>query len=744
MRPVVTPGLDRLSPIVWSSAGADGLFEFAIDPSAGPFLCVFLAAAAGPVAPILSFDEGDGFSDAAESALKSFPFAFYHVSLERMRGLRRLRFRPCAEPAMFRFFAFQTTNAILVAILHFLFNLRYQDVGLVAANATGRGGRLQAVRSNIDRITKFFRDVSKGGGVKVQEGSQDMLPLLMRAMSSKAMEVQDRLIERRAGLKTPLISFVCPTFDTDVEFLRDLLGSFTAQGATYAELILSDDGSTRRETLAFLKEAERSANVHIVLNPTNCGIAATTEAGIAVARGDWISFIDHDDLFVEGAVAVIAAAIETNPAKIFFYTDELIVNSSLKPTGAFCKPAFDSVLLSGINYINHFAIYRRERLIEKGGLRLDREGSQDYDLLLRYLAGAASGSIIHIPFPAYMWRRSEQTYSITNLDRSTANARLSLAEAYSVVGDEVAVEPALDPRLHRIRFRPKAPKPFVSIIIPNRDSLLLIQRVVADLLERTAYDPFEVIIVDNGTEDQSVLDFYASLNPRVFTVAIVPEPFNFARMCNRGAGLSKGEAILFLNNDIEVEGTGWLAEMVECLAFDQTGIVGAKLVYPDGTIQHNGVIVGLGDAAGHWFVEAEADEPGPMGRLLVRQTLSAVTGACMLVTRSCFEALDGFDEQYFPVAYNDIDLCLRARQAGFRTVWTPFARLIHHESLTRGSDEEGAQRVRFEIEKERLRERHKTSTIVDDAYSPFYDRHASRPLVKIPDVIPALRPNVFR
>ena len=214
-------------------------------------------------------------------------------------------------------------------------------------------------------------------------------------------------------------------------------------------------------------------------------------------------------------------------------------------------------------------------------------------------------------------------------------------------------------------------------------------------------------------------------------------------MCNRGARLATGDAILFFNNDLEVIEPGWLGEMIECLSFDDAGIVGAKLTYPDGKVQHNGVIVGLGQAAGHWYVDAEGDDPGPMGRFAIRQTLSAVTGACMLVTKRCFEALGGFDEERFAIAYNDIDLCLRGRDAGFRTVWTPFAHLVHHESATRGSDEVGPQNARFRAEFGRLQERHGTVDFIDDAYSPFYDRRSSSPFIVIPETLPALRPNRF-
>ena len=742
MRPRATPGLRSLSPIVWSGEGEDALFEYVVDAAAGSFLCFFLAGPAASVAPRLSFDEGGGFSETSGRALKGFPFAFYHVSLDRLRDLRRLRFRPCSAPATFRFFAFQMANPLLVAVLHFLFNLRYQNIGLVGAASKGRG-RLEVTRDTVKRIAKFFRDVSEGGGVTVQGAVDDMLPVLGRAMSAKAVAVQHRMASRLVGLKTPLISFVCPTFNTDVGLLRDLLGSYAKQGAAYVELVLSDDGSTRPETIAFLNEAKRIAGVRVVFNAANQGIAATTNTGIEMAGGVWVSFIDHDDLFVENAIAVIASAIEEYPSALFLYTDELIVDASLKAVGAFCKPAFDSVLLSGVNYINHFSVFRRDRLLSLGGLRLDHEGSQDYDLLLRYLGGAAPGSVIHIPFPAYIWRRTEQTYSITHLGRAVGNARACLVAAYAAGGTKVTVGPALHPNLHRVRFPPTVPNPLVSIIIPNLDNLHLIKRVLADLSAKTDYKPFEIVIVDNGTTDRAVLDFYASLNKGVVTVDIVPEPFNFSRMCNRGVGLAKGDTFLFLNNDVEVEDAGWLAEMVECLAFSSTGIVGAKLVYPGGRLQHGGVIVGLGDAAGHWYSEAQADEPGPMGRLFVRQTLSAVTGACMLVTRRCFEVLGGFDEERFPIAYNDTDFCLRARAAGYRTVWTPFARLIHHESLTRGSDEEGPRQVRFEREKERLRERHQTETVVDDAFSPLYDRRYSTAVIKAPEAIPAPRPNLF-
>ena len=741
LRPAAIQGLTRRGLLQWSNADSDSAFEFVIASyKARPFACFFLAADPKDAAPKIAFDQGEGFNELSAITFLAFPFAFYHVSLATMGAVGRIRFRPCREPARFRFLAFRSGNPLLVAILHYLFNLRYQKIGLVTGATRGRRDLWSTVTSNIRRIAKFFADVSAGSGVRVQQADDDVLARLKLAQSLQVVPVQAAMAAKLTDRAVPLLTFIAPTYDTPPAYLRDLLASFSAEQASYAELILVDDGSTSAATLAALDRAKANAGVRVIRNATNGGIAVATNTGIAAARGDWVAFIDHDDAFVPGAIAMIAKAIDDNPAADFLYTDEIVGNGALDPIGSFCKPSFDSVLLSGQNYINHFSVFRRTRLQALGGLRLDREGSQDYDLLLRYLAAPKPGTIVHIPFFAYLWRRVEHSYSSLYRDRSVSNARAALQLAYAETGRTVAIEPADNPDFHRVRF-PTAPKPLVSVIIPNRDNPALITRIVADLQGRTAYPAIEIIVVDNGTTDAEVLAFYARQKGPRFTLDLVAEPFNFAGMCNRGARRANGDVLLFLNNDIEVREADWLAEMVECLAFADAGIVGAKLLYPNGTIQHAGVIVGLGGAAGHWYVEDPAEEPGPMGRLAVRQTLTAVTGACMLVTRACFEAVGGFDATAFPIAYNDIDLCIRARHAGFRTVWTPFAVLVHHESLSRGSDETEDNKVRFQTEMGRLKERHGTETSLDEAFSPFYDRRYSRPHLALPEALPEIRIN---
>jgi len=387
--------------------------------------------------------------------------------------------------------------------------------------------------------------------------------------------------------------------------------------------------------------------------------------------------------------------------------------------------------LSGVNYINHLSLYRRERLLKIGGLRDGFQGSQDYDLLLRYTAGLSGNEILHLPYPAYLWRRHRASYSAKHRQTATANARRAIAEAYAREQRPAEVEPALSPDLHRIRFDLAAAEwPLVSVVIPSRNALPLISKLLEGLTENTDYPSLEIIVADNGSKSPDVLALYERYRRGKikFTASIEEEAFNFSRSVNRGIKLASGDLILLLNNDIEILHRDWLKEMVSCLHYPETGIVGAKLLYPNGTLQHAGVIAGLGGLAGHWFVGRNENFAGPMGRLRVRQSLSAVTAACMLLTRSCVERVGYFDEATFGIAYNDVDYCLRAVNQGVRIVWTPFATLLHHESASRGSDTAPEKIPRFRQDQQNLRARHRTDIFEDRAFNPWYSKYRSDPI----------------
>lgn len=555
----------------------------------------------------------------------------------------------------------------------------------------------------------------------------------------------DPRLQHRAQGASPLISLVAPLYNTKRTYLEDLVHSFEQQhvsGQTSGlfELILSDDGSTSPETLQWLAANRERPFIRVVLSERNRGIAAATNSGIHVAKGEWIALIDHDDAVAPFALDRLARALMDNPHAKFLYTDEVITNDVLDPEGYFLKPAWDEVLLSGMNYINHFSCYRRDRLLNLGLLRESFQGSQDYDLLLRYTRDLSASEILHLPYPAYLWRRDGVSYSAKFMDKATGNARKALAERYQLAAGPAGILPAIDPNLHRVDFaRTRAAWPLVSVIIPSRNAPHLVRQVMQGLLEKTDYPALEILIIDNGTENPEVLELYRQWeNGTVpFRAIIRTGPFNFSRAINRGVAEARGEVLLLLNNDIEMQESGWLKEMVSCLSFPATGIVGAKLLYPDRTLQHAGVIAGLGGLAGHWFIRQSKDFPGPMGRLRVRQSLSVVTGACLLVTRACWDTTGPLDEDKFAIAYNDVDFCLRAVANGFRVIWTPFAELIHHESASRGSDETPANIARFLREQANLRERHCTETLVDRAFNPWWTRGHSIPesqfLTKLPD-----------
>lgn len=530
-------------------------------------------------------------------------------------------------------------------------------------------------------------------------------------------------------LNAAFVSLVVPVFNTPPSYLDELVASVRIQRNGAWELILSDDGSSDPGTLRWLDRHARDSDLKILRNLSNRGVVAATNAGIMAASSPWLGFLDHDDALAPHALDQVWRALSKRPGCEFLYTDEIIADAAMRPVDFFLKPAFDPVLLSGVNYLNHLSLYRRERLLALGGLREGFEGSQDYDLVLRYTRGLERAQCMHIPYPAYVWRRDGVSYSAKFMERATLNARRALAETYTEAG-RVPLVDAANGNLHRIRFDAgRDDWPLVSVVIPNRDALALISEVLRGLLDSTDYPRLEVWVIDNGTTDPSVLDLYRRRAEGAipFKAIVEPEAFNFSRAINKGIAHARGDFVLWLNNDIEIVDPGWLKEMVSCFNYPDVGIVGAKLLYPDQTLQHAGVIVGFGDLAGHWYLEKPKEFPGPMGRLWVRQSLSSVTGACLLVSRECLAVLGSLDEEKFAIAYNDVDFCMRALGAGFRVVWTPFATLIHLESASRGSDETVANIDRFHREQDNLRAAHATASYEDPAVSPWYTKDRSCP-----------------
>ena len=717
-------GLRRIGFAKWRAYDDDPQFVFAPRWFRASYLLIELANAECVTDPRVYIDEGEGIRSEEELELRSTKHGLFVIALNSFRRVRRVRFDPSTYPSQFELRAYVCFDEATARSFVGRRLRRAAQSGTATPSceiiASPRAGALADLAP---RAAKFR---------SVAEHYEQVIAMASAAHSGKAPWPDE----------APLLSFLCPVFNPSAEYLDQLWNSFRLQRQGAAELILCDDGSSSQATIEWLESHKDIPLLTVLRRSTNEGIASATNAALTAARGKWVALIDHDDALTPFAVDRIIEALEQEPDAEFLYTDEVVADAKLKPREYFLKPAFDPVLLSGVNYINHLSIYRRDRLREIGGMRQGYEGSQDYELLMRYLSGVAKRRIFHLPYPAYVWRRDGRSFSAKFIEKATQNARRAIAEKYALDGAPALVDPALDANLHRIRFDQRERAwPRVSVIIPSRNGFPLISRLLDDLLKRTDYPDLEIIIVDNGTTDKKVLDLYEMMRKThpAFRAEIEAEPFNFSRQINRGLRLAQGEYLLLLNNDVEVLDSSWLKEMVSCFDYPETGIVGARLLYPNGNLQHAGVIVGLGSVAGHWFCGMPATFPGPMGRLKVRQSFAAVTAACMLLSRRCAEAVGEFDEQTFAIAYNDIDFCLRAGRAGIRVVWTPFATLRHHESATRGSDETKENIERFNREKDALRRKYSLTEYVDPAYNPFYGRDDSRPRYILPAALPGPR-----
>jgi GT2 family glycosyltransferase/glycosyltransferase involved in cell wall biosynthesis len=513
----------------------------------------------------------------------------------------------------------------------------------------------------------------------------------------------------RAGLRRelrllprlPAISVILPVYNPDLGFLEAAIDSVRQQIYERWELCIADDASTDPKVRPFLENiAATDARIKLRFRARNGHISACSNSALELATGEWCALLDHDDAFAEEALARVALEIERHPDAGLIYSDEDKIDEEGVRSNPFFKPDWNPELFLAQNYINHLGCYRADLLREIDGFREGFEGSQDYDLALRCVERLRPEQVRHIPRILYHWRMIGGSLAAIPDAKPYAReaARRALAEhgARTEMPGRVVACPENN-ESHRFIHAVANPAPLVSIVIPTRDRLALLKRCVESIRTRTDYQPFEIIVVDNGSVEPDTLRFLDKIKGDE-AVRIIDDrgPFNYSRLNNRAAREAHGEILLFLNNDTEVEEPGWLTEMLSHAARAEVGAVGARLWYPDGTLQHGGVILGLGGVAGHAFPHIPRGHPGYFNRAVLQQNCSAVTGACMAVRKRVFEELGGFDERNLGVTFNDIDFCLRLTQRGYRTVWTPYANLIHHESASRGHQRTLEEQVEFE------------------------------------------------
>jgi glycosyltransferase involved in cell wall biosynthesis len=411
------------------------------------------------------------------------------------------------------------------------------------------------------------------------------------------------------------------------------------------------------------------------------GIVAATQSALAMARGDFIVFLDHDDELAPEALLVVAAKLGAEPDLDLVYSDEDKIDERGRRVEPFFKPEWSPDLLLSMNYVSHLTVVRRTLLDAVGGLRTGFEGSQDYDLVLRLVE--RTQRIGHVPRVLYHWRKVPGSTAVVPEAKPYAldSASRALEEALARRETPGRVSSSA-PGLYHVRYDVRG-QPLVSIVMPTRNKADMLRTCVESIESRTRWGCWELTVVDNGSTDPEALAYLEELGRR-HRVIRDERPFNWSALNNAAARGVCGDHLLFMNNDMEVISDEWLEALLEHAQRPEVGAVGARLLYPDGTVQHAGVVLGVGGVANHAFRALVAEDPGYFGLAHVARDVSAVTGACLMTRREAFERQGGFDEQ-LGVAFNDIDYCLRLGRAGLRVVYTPFALLCHHESATRGT-----------------------------------------------------------
>ncbi|EPI06142.1 glycosyltransferase, group 2 family protein [Enterococcus faecalis 20.SD.W.06] len=524
----------------------------------------------------------------------------------------------------------------------------------------------------------------------------------------------------------PKISIAMPVYNVEEKWLRLCIDSILNQVYTNWELCMADDASTDPNVKKILTEYQQlDERIRVVFREQNGHISEATNSALAIATGEFVALLDNDDELAINAFYEVVKVLNENPKLDLIYSDEDKIDMDGNRSDPAFKPDWSPDLLLGTNYISHLGVYRRSILEEIGGFRKGYEGSQDYDLVLRFTEKTTKERIKHIPKVLYYWRM---------LPTSTAVDQGS--KGYAFEAGLRAVQDALVRRginghathgaangLYDVYYDIESEK-LVSIIIPTKNGYKDVQRCVSSIIEKTTYQNYEIIMADNGSTDPKMHELYAEFEqqlPGRFFVESIDIPFNFSTINNRAAKKAHGEYLLFLNNDTEVITENWLTLMVSFAQQERIGCVGAKLLYPNNTVQHAGVILGLGGVAGHGHYGYPHGDLGYFGRLAINVNYSAVTAACLLMKKADFDAVGGFEEA-FTVAFNDVDLCLKVQALGRDNVWLHEAELYHFESQTRGYDDKGKKKKRFEQEKVMMEE--KWGPLIEN--DPFYNPNLTR------------------
>lgn len=542
--------------------------------------------------------------------------------------------------------------------------------------------------------------------------------------SKEELERQRR--EQKSWEKRPRVSIVVPAFHTPEVFLRQMIESVEHQTYNNWQLCIADGSRDSSVENVVNEYVEQGLFISYLRLDENKGIAENTNAALKLADGEWVGFLDHDDVLAEHALYEVVKAARQHEDVEMIYTDEDKVNLELTEYyRPHFKPDFSLDLLRSNNYITHFLVVKQKIAEKAGGFRSEYDGAQDYDFIFR--CAELAKRIYHIPEVLYHWREHKDSTAANTMSKQYAyTAGQRAIEAHlNRTGTKGEVSKKKDMGFYEVYYPVKG-EPLVSIIIPNKDHIKILDQCLKSL-DKSTYTNYEVIIVENNSEDPETFTYYRKISSQRIKVVIWEEGFNYSAINNFGFQHARGEYIILLNNDIEIINPQWIEEMLGNCQRPEVGIVGAKLYYPDDTIQHAGIVLGIGEGlaaggiAGAMFVGMKRSRSGYMHKASIQLNYSAVTAACMMVSRKVYQEIGGFDET-LSVAFNDVDFCLKAVEKGYLVVYNPRVEAYHYESKSRGKEDTKEKVQRFQQEIDRMRE--KWIEVLKEG-DPYYNKNLS-------------------
>lgn len=536
-----------------------------------------------------------------------------------------------------------------------------------------------------------------------------------------------QVISKWPKSERPLFSIILPVYNTDIELLSRAIQTVVDQVYPYWELCISDDASTEPRVKTTLDEwSHKDDRIKVTYRKTNGHISANSNSALELATGDYCALMDHDDELRPHSLYEAAKVIIEKPDTLFIYSDEDKIDRDGNRQDPYFKCSWNPDLFYSQNYLNHLTILKTARLKEVGGWRKGYEGAQDHDLYLRFLGGIGKDKIVHIPKILYHWRIIEGSAAADDFGKpfSLDAGIKALDSHFRKLKQNVEVSHGAQGHCYKLKYPLPESPPLVSIIIPMRDLSDLTQVCIESILNKTLYQNYEIIIVNNNSQEDKSFDFFRAAKESDARIRVVDytKEFNYSSINNYAADHAKGSILALVNNDIEIINSDWLTEMVSHAIRPEIGCVGAKLFYPDNTIQHGGVIVGLGGVAGHSHKHSPIHAPGYARRLQLTQNYSAVTAALMLVEKKLYMEVGGLNTNDLKIAFNDVDFCLKVIDKGYRNVWTPYAQAFHHESKSRGFEDSPQKIERFRREADYMRRHWQHVIDMDPCYSPNLTR----------------------